>query len=293
MALIWLFLFLGTWVRLLAIAGFGLHHGAIALALLPLLLVALHQFRPGWLQTSARPALRWPLMMLTALAALAFVRLTLLNYWDPSELPATALLGLAGVGLACLVREEGPADFGPGPWLWVALWMLISARDPALGLVGAGLAPLVFLPGKPGGKPARGGPSRPGKPWVLPLLLGLFLPRPWWDWGLLPGSSLPLAAFGVGGALGCLGAIDGTLRRLPSWSVLLFLALVGLAYGPAWSLAWGTVLGLFTAEAFRRLPRPLPLGTLAAFWILGLVLSFTFQANAWLPGLGHLIWLGN
>ncbi len=291
MALVWLLLFLGSWVRLLAVAGLGLHHGAIALAMAPLLFVAIHHFFPGLLRVPNQPSGRWILASLTALLSLAFVRLTLLRFWDPAEWLPTTLLALVGLGLALFATEEGPADRGPGPWLWISFWMLLSARDSSLGLLGAGLAPLIFM-----GKAPRQGPPLKAvhipKAWALALILGLFLPRPWWDWGLRPESVLPFAAFGVGGAIACLFPIEGALNSISKGVLLSGLCLVGIAYGPSWGIAWGAAMGVLAANAYRGLPRPLPLGILGGFWVLGMLLSFTLQANAWIPYLGRLIWLG-
>lgn len=296
MTLAWIILFLGSWVRLLATAGLGLHRNALlptSLALVPLLFIGLHHFLPGLVRVPSKPFLRWALAILTAVFSIAFARLTLLRFWDPTELLPTMFLVFSGLGLACFAGEEGPSDRGPGPWLWVALWMFLAARDPILGLVGAGLSPLLFHWGQPARVPQPWTKEAPVRAWILPLLLGLFLPRPWWDWGLLPIAALPLAAFGLGGALACFAPLAALQRRLPGWFILSALALTGLLYGPVWGLAWGGVMGLLAGTAFQRLPRPWPVGTLGAFWVLGLVISFALQANAWLPGLGHLVWMGN
>lgn len=293
MALAWLILFLGSWVRLLTISGLNFHHGATILALAPLGFVAVHHFLPGVLRAPERSSFRWALAVLTALLSLAFVRLTLLHFWDPAEWLPTILLVLMGLGIAMFAGEECPDDRGPGPWFWIFLWMLISGRDPVLGLLGAGLAPLVFHWGNvfKASEPVQAG--TPFMNWLLPLLLGLFLPKPWWDWGLQSASVLPLAAFGLGGAIASSSPFANRLRLLQGWILICALAVTGLLYSPSWGLIWGALMGILAACAYGRLQKPLAIGATAGFWILGMLLSFTLQANAWLPGLRHLIWLGN
>ncbi len=296
MALAWLILFLGSWVRLLTISGLNFHHDGTILALTPLAFVMAHLFLPGMFRMPERASFRWVLAVFTALLSLAFVRLTLLRFWDPREWLPTILLVLTGLGIAIFASEEGPVDPGPGPWLWVSLWMLISGRDPVLGLLGAGLAPLVFHWGNrsKAENPQQNGPHF--KLWLLPFTLGLFLPKPWWDWGLQTPSVLPLATFGLGGAIAAIGIrkpFANRLRLLPGWVLICTLAVTGLLYSPSWGLIWGGLMGICAASAWARLPKPLPVGAFAGYWIFGMLLSFTLQANAWLPGLRHLIWLGN
>ncbi len=296
MALAWLILFLGSWLRLLTISGLNFHHGATILALAPLLFVALQHFLPGLLRAPERSSFRWVLAGLTALAAIGFIRMTLLRFWDPAEWLPTIMMVLTGLGITLFASDEGLNDHGPGAWLWVSLWMLISARDPGLGLLGAGLAPLVFHWGKGSKRTPNQELGTPSLNWMLPLTLGLFLPKPWWDWGLQTDSALPLAAFGLGGALVLTSPFVNRLKALPGWAIMVALAATGLLYAPSWGLIWGAVMGIFAACAWDRLPDPQatqPIGAVAGFWILGILLSFTLQANAWLPGLGHLIWLGN
>ena len=263
------------------------------LALAPLGFVAVHHFFPGVIRAPERPTFRWTLAVLTALLSLAFVRLTLLHFWDPASFLPTILLVLAGLGIAMFASVEPLNDRGPGPWLWVFFWVLISGRDPVLGLLGAGLAPLVFH-WENGSKTAQAHEtgSRPGS-WMLPFLLGLFLPKPWWDWGLQSASVLPLAAFGLGGAIASIPLFVNRLRLLPGWVLICTLALTGLLYSPSWGLLWGALMGLVVASAYVRSPRPLPIGAVAGYWLLGMLLSFTLQANAWLPVLGRFAWLVN
>jgi hypothetical protein len=171
--------------------------------------------------------------------------------------------------------------------------MLISGRDPVLGLLGAGLAPLVFHWGN-GTKITKSeltGSSSIN--WLFPLVLGIFLPRPWWDWGLQSASVLPLATFGLAGAVASTNLFAARFRLLPGWVLIVALAVTGLLYSPSWSLLWGAFMGTLAASAYMRLEKPLSSGTVAGCWILGMLLSFTLQANAWLPVLGRLVWLGN
>jgi len=293
MALAWLILFLGSWVRLLTISGLNFHHGATILALAPLGFVVVLKFLPGVLRAPERSSFRWALAGLTGLLSLAFVRLTILQFWDPVLFLPTILLVLMGLGIAMFASEECPNDRGPGPWLWIFLWMLISGRDPVLGILGAGLAPLVFHWGKVTrtAKSQQVG-TRLGN-WMPPLLLGLFLPRPWWDWGLHSNSVLPLAAFGIGGAIASLNPFGNRLKLVPDWALICALTVTGLLYSPSWGLLWGALMGVFAACAWDRLRKPLPIAAVSGYWLLGMLLSFTLQANAWLPVLGRLVWLGD
>lgn len=292
MALAWLILFLGSWVRLLTISGVNFRHGATILAFTPLGLVMAQAFLPRLFRAPRRPSSRWMLAGLTALSSLVFVRLTLLRFWDPTEWLPTLMLVLTGLGMVMFASETGRDDRGPGPWLWVSLWMLIAGRDPVLGVLGAGLAPLVFHWGSNSSEARPGQVDGPFLKWLLPLLLGLFLPKPWWDWGLQSSSVLPLVAFGVGGGIAVVTPLAVRTRFLPAWLLASCLAVAGLLYSPSWGLLWGACMGILAACAWGRLRRPLPLGAMAGYWLLGLLLSFTLQANAWLPVLGRLVWLG-
>lgn len=296
MALAWVFLFLGSWLRLLTISGLNFHHGATFLAMAPLAIVGVQKLLPGAFRAPEIAFPRWLLASLTALLSIAFTRLTLLRYWNPAEWLPTLLLVAMGLGIALFSCEGGPCERGPGPWLWVAFWMLASARAPVLGLLGAGLAPLVFHWGKLP-RVSYGEQPEPHCPiWAWSILLGLLLPKPWWDWGLQPASVFPLAAFGVGGSLAVLGSLSPLqerFRRLPYRLILGALALTGLLYAPSWGLHWGLVMGLLAGCAYGRLQKPLPIAAMAGYWILGLLLSFTLQANACIPFWGRLAWLGN
>lgn len=296
MALAWLILFLGSWVRLLTISGLDFHSGATTLALAPLGIVVAQWFLPGLLRAPGRSSFRWALAIFTGLLALAFTRLTLLRFWDPAEWVPTFLLVIMSLGIAMFAAEDGPNDHGPGPWLWVSVWMLAAGRDPVLGLLGAGLAPLVFHWGKDSkiAKARQAGTRLMN--WAFPFLLGLFLAKPWWDWGLQAPSSLPLAAFGLAGGVARMASLSPfghRFRLLPDWILIGALAATGLLYTPSWGLLWGALMGVFAGGAYGRLQKPLSIGPMAGYWILGLLLSFTLQANAWLPGLRHFIWLGN
>lgn len=127
---------------------------------------------------------------------------------------------------------------------------------------------------------------------LLPFLLGLALPKPWWDWGLQPNWAWPMLGFGLAAGLGSLNRLRFA-EFWPNWVLLTGLGALAVLYDPHLGLAWGVVLGLLSGCAWRRLPHPLPLMGLAFPLLLGLSLSFFLHANAWIPGLRHLIWLGN
>jgi hypothetical protein len=118
------------------------------------------------------------------------------------------------------------------------------------------------------------------------FILGLAFPKAWFDWGFLPPGALAVGAMGLGAALAPL-----LPRRIPSWAALAFAGSLAVLYLPAFALPWGLALGLAWGVLDRRMAPP---GTSAvACFALGLALSFSLHANAWLPFLRHVIWLGN
>lgn len=288
MSAVWLILYLGSLVHLLTLNGYGLKHPASALLLLPvaaaLLLPALlkrHQLPSGLVRGAGLAGFA---------GALLFVKAVYLEGWDCQEWGPALAMTLAGLG-SLLPTLATPSQPGPGTWLWVAFWLGTGRLDPALPLLGAGLGGMLEGSGLGLGESSSDAPgANPG--WTL-FLLGLALPKPWWDFGIEPGWAWASASVGLGAALAALPRLGPWLDRLPSSAPAWLLAALAVLYAPGPSVPWGALLGLAVGAAWRRFPRPLPLDRATALFLLGLLVSFALHANLWIPGLRHLIWLGN
>jgi len=286
----WLLLFLLPLARALVGSGWGLHRPIEALPLLPLLAlpVFLTLKRPN-------PDLFGGILLKVAgsgagIVAVVFVRMRLLESMD-FKIWQTGLL-MAGLGLTSLWVAVGSCrdKEGPGDALWAGAWLLLGWLDPTLPFLGCGVT--AFLRGNswwPVLHDEEEGSTL--SPFPVALLFGLALPKPCWDFGPEPGWSFALAAAGAGIALA--RALSALGRRLPGGALLTLLALLSVLYHPNAVIPWGAVLGLAAGWAMERTGRPARLGILSGGFLLGLALSFALHANAWIPGLRHLIWLGN
>jgi hypothetical protein len=277
----WLFLWLGTLVHALTLYGYNPARPAALLVLLPLVLLPFrHRLsRYAWIPRWAGP--------LALLAALAFLRLQYLAPWDTKAWAPTLAFALTGA-LALLADGERPE--GPSTALWIGVWMLTGTLDPVLPVLGLGVAAALHGLGT---WPTEGAPRQETflSAFAAFLLLGLALPKPWWDFGLESGWAAGLGAFGAAWALAQLRPLARLGARLPGWALLTGIGTLAVLYWPTFVLPWGAALGLLWGWAWMRLPRKLE--TSAWPFLLGLLLSFALHANAWLPGLRHLIWLGN
>ena len=280
MSALWLFLYLGTLVHGLALYGFDGRSPAqlvllaplAALGLLPALRTRRATFFPPWSRRLAG---------LAALAfALAFLRLHYLDYWNTEHLGFALLV--AGLGLAALwVTAADPQPEGPGTWIWIAAWLAAGFLDPLLPFLGAGVgacaAAFGLLPAAvagPADAPAR------SRGFLSLALLGLVLPKPWWDWGLQPDGALPVAAFALGAALAHSAPARVRLAGLPTGLLHGGMALLFVLYWPTFGGAWGLLLGLLGGTTWLRLPEPRPLARLGTAFAAGLALSFALHANA-------------
>jgi hypothetical protein len=286
----WLLLFLLPLGYALAGYGWGLHHPAQAMPLLSLLGL------PVFLALKRRnPDLFGGILLKVAgvgavIVAAVFVRLHLMGPVD-FRLWQSGLL-VAGLGLMSLWVAVGSCrdKEGPGDALWAGAWLLLGWLDPVLPFLGCGVA--AFLRGNflwPALPAEEEGPAL--SLFSVALLFGLALPKPCWDFGLEPGWSLALAAVGAGIALA--RVLPALGRRLPGSVLLALLGLPSVAYHTAAVIPWGAALGLASGWAMARTGRPARLGILSGGFLLGAALSFALHANAWIPGLRHLLWLGN
>lgn len=288
MSAIWLVLYLGSLVHLLALNGYGLKHPASAVLLLP---VAAAVLLPGLLKRHPLPSGVIRGAGLAGFAgALLFVKAVYLEGWDCQEWGPALAMTVAGLGslLPALATSSLP---GPGTWLWIAFWFAAGRLDPALPLLGAGLGGMLEGSGFGLAEPADAAAgAKPG--WTL-FLLGLALPKPWWDFGLEPGWAWASAGVGLGAALAALPRLGPWLNRLPGFAPAGLLGALAILYAPGLGVLWGVLLGAAVGSAWRRFARPFPLALGTAAFLLGLLVSFALHANLWIPGLRHLIWLGN
>lgn len=288
----WLILFLGGLVHLLGLQGFGPRAAGAWLALLPVVILL-----AGPRPRRALPFLFAPLArrlwgMLGFLCALLLARTLYLDAWDTQALRPGLLVAGTGIGSLFAITGADQEEGGPGPWLWVAFWMLAGFLDPVLPLVGAGLAGMLQASQVLPGEASQPGPALT-RPNLCLFLLGLALTKPWWDFGPRPDWAFSGLAFGAGAALVQWAPLRPKADALPSRVLPWAFGLLAVLYLPALQVPWGLLLGAVTGLAWPRLPRPLPLASLGGAFLGGMVASFTLHANAWLPGLRHLIWLGN
>jgi hypothetical protein len=293
MSAIWLILYLGSLVHLLVLNGFGLKHPASLIVLLPvaaaLVLPPVFRRQPRLLPAGLVRAAG----LLGFACTLVFVKSVYLEAWDTRDLILSVAIAGAGLG-SLLPTLAGLGAPNAGTWLWVAFWLGAGLLDPALPLLGAGLGGM--LAGSGLGLDDSPIPADPplARPWLALFLLGFALSKPWWDFGIEREWAWVSASVGLGAAFATVKPVARQLSRLPASSPVWVLGALALLYTPALGVPWGVLLGLAAGSAWPGLPRrPLPTERVAAAFLLGLVLSFGVHANAWIPGLRHLIWLGN
>jgi hypothetical protein len=288
----WLILFLGGLLHLLTLQGYSLRSAGSWCALVPVVTLFSLPVLKRLLPACFGPlALRiWGL--LGFLCAILLAQSLYLEAWDTQALRPGLLVG--GAGLFSLLASTGTGEDlgGPGPWFWVAFWMLAGFLDPVLPLLGAALGGMLQGSGILPDAAQRPRPAL-ARPVLGLFLLGLALPKPWWDFGPRPDWAFAGLAFGLGAAFTQLPALRPRLDALPSRLLPWLLGLLAILYWPGVLAPWGFLLGAVTGLLWPRLPRPLPATSLGGAFLGGLVLSFVLHANAWLPGLRHLLWLGN
>lgn len=288
----WLILFLGGLVHLLGLQGFSLRSAGAWCVLAPVLGLFTLPLIVRVLPAVSGPMARRVWGLLGFLCAILLAQSLYLEPWDTQALhPGLLVAGTGLFSLLALAGADAELD-GPGPWLWVAFWLLAGFLDPVLPLLGAALAGMLQASGILPEAELRPGPAL-ALPGLSLALLGFALAKPWWDFGPRPDWAFAGAAFGLGAAFTQMPVLRPKLDAFPSRLLPWALGLLALLYHPAVGAAWGLCLGAATGLAWPRLPRPFPLTCLGGAFLLGLVLSFALHANAWLPGLRHLLWLGN
>jgi len=290
---LWLFLYLGSLVQMLTLYRLDLNKPATLFALLPFLVLPLM----GWLLRQL-PWLKHPAVvrgagLVSFACAAVMARILHLGFWDTRHLGVGALCAGVGLGLLLVVRAASRGEAGFGLWLWIAAWLYAGAWHPVLPFMGAGLSALLAAFGAlPEGETTTAGAKKAQPFWTL-LLLGLVLPKPWFDFNLEPGWAPAMAAFASAAGLAGLAPIRAALGKLPSVALLLVLAVAFVAYPSAWAPVWAGVVGLLFGALWRRLPRPLPLAQVTYGFLLGLLVSYALHSNLGVPMLRRFIWWGS
>lgn len=288
MIVLWLLLYLATLVHLLALYGYRPGRGAGPLLLLPVVAMTVLPAATRRWRVLVHPVLIRALGAGAALAGVLFVRRVYLDAWDTWRWGPGLLVAGAGLASLAVALGRGPG-LRPGHWLWASAWLLGGYLDPALPLLGACLMGL--LPKGLAVEPIEATELR--RPLLALFLVGMAFPKPWWDFDLDPRWAWGLAAFGIGAFFASLPRARGMGGRFPEASLRVLIGLFAVLYHPAFLVPWGLGLGLLMGLLWPRLPRRVSLAGLAGGFLGGLLLSFILHANAWIPGLRHLIWLGN
>jgi hypothetical protein len=293
MTAVWLFLYVSCLVRLLTLYGVDFHQPALFLLMAPLLMLP-------WMDRLCRNQ-TWLLnkdaLRVAGLIALAssllLARILNLGYWETHHLGLACLMALLGLGLSLVAHAFPRESAGPGLWIWIAVWEFAGTWHPILTLVGAGLSACLGGFGLwPAGRP-QAAPRRQVNPFWMPFLLGMVLPKPWFDFHLEGTWASVMAVFAVTAGLASLPRLRVLLDHLPNLGVTLLLALAFVIYPPSWVLAWGMAVGLLWGILWPRIPRPISISKISAGFILGALVSFFLHANLGIPFLRRLVWWGS
>ncbi len=293
MIALWLFLYLGSLVQMLTLYRLDLNKPATLFALLPFLVLPVMGWLLRQLPVLKSPAVLRGVGLLSFACAVAMARILHLGFWDTRHLGVGALCAGVGLGLLLVVRTASRGEAGFGLWLWMAAWLYAGAWHPVLPFLGAGLSALLYaLGGLPQGDSTPAATKRLHPFWTL-LLLGLVLPKPWFDFNLEPGWAPAMAAFAVAVGVAGLAPMRAALDRLPSAALLLLLAVAFVAYPSAWAPVWAAAVGLVFSALWRRLPRPLSLALITYGFLVGLLVSYALHSNLGVPMLRRFIWWGS
>jgi hypothetical protein len=289
----WLFLFVGGLVHLLAIYGLDLGSARAAVVLLPIALIPLPMLLRRHRPRAFAAVPERSVGLLSLVSALAFLAGLRLDYWQSHDLLSTVLVAIMGLSSFWVALARPHLEDGPQLWLRIGLWQLTGLLSAGLPLAGASVFAFLAAYGLEPSGTAQPRPARTVHPFPAALLLGLTLAKPYWDYGANPGWAPDLAAMGLGAALTYLPLLQRAGSRLPLAPLNVGLGALFIAYNPELGWAWGLLLGLLWGWIWQRLARPLASVRLTYWLLLGFILSFALHANLQLPGLRHLIWLGN
>lgn len=290
---LWLFLYLGSLVQMLTLFRLDLNKPATLFALLPFLVLPFMGLLLRQLPWLKHPAVIRGAGLVSFACAVTMARILHLGFWDTRHLGVGALCAGVGLGLLLVMRASSRGEAGLGLWLWIAAWLYAGAWHPVMPFLGAGLSAVLcafdVLP--------EGGTLPPSTKTVHPFwslfLLGLVLPKPWFDFNLEAGWAPAMAAFALAAGLAGLAPIRAALDRLPSPLLLVLLAMAFVAYPSAWAPIWAGVVGLLFGALWLRLPRPLSLVPVTYGFLLGLLVSYALHSNLGVPMLRRFLWWGS
>lgn len=290
---VWLFLYLGCLVRLLTLYRLDAKAPATLLMALPILLLPIMD-----MLCHALPALQKKVTLrvagLVALsAALVLARSLNLGFWETRQLGLGALCAALGLGLSLVVQSQPKEQGGPGLWVWIAAWEFAGLWHPVLTFVGAGLTAFLCAFGAwPGGRALSATSHRLRPFWPL-LLLGLVLPKPWFDFNLEGQWAAAMAVFALATAIAGLSLLRTALDRLPTALLVVMLGLHFFIYPQGWTLYWALAVGLLWGCLWPRFSRPLGRTRSSLGFLLGLLISFALHSNLGIPVLRRLLWWGS
>jgi hypothetical protein len=293
MTAVWLFLYLGTLMRVMTLYRLDFRRPATFLLLLPVLLMPLmerlcrHQ---PWLLR--KPALRVAGIISVA-SALALASILNLGFADTTSVGLATLYALLGLSLAVVAQALPGECAGFGLWAWIAFWEFTGTWHPILTLLGAGLSGfLVAFAEWPERRRLEPAPRPIHACWAA-LLLGLVLPKPGFDFQFTGTWPSALAVFSLGVGVAGLATLRKQLDRLPNALPFLLLGLAFVTYPSAWVHAWALVVGLLWGILWPRLPQPISRLRLSLGFIAGVMGSYFLHSNLGIPLLRHLLWWGS
>jgi hypothetical protein len=180
-----------------------------------------------------------------------------------------------------------------GVWIWIAAWEFTGSWHPILPFLGAGLSACLCAFGLwPEGR-TESPVGRKANAFLVMLLLGLVLPKPWFDFNLEGAWAVAMAAFAVAVGLAGFARLRTWLDRIPNTVLSLLLTTAFVVYPSAWAAVWAAGLGLVWGTLWRRLPKPLALTPVSLGFVLGLLVSYALHSNLGVPVLRRIIWWGS
>lgn len=290
---LWLFLYLGALVQMLTLYRLDLNKPSTLITLLPILMLPLmNRLLRGlpWLASAA--ALRVAGLVSFG-SAVVMARILNLGYWDTTHLGLAVLSALVGMGLLVVVRSSTWNGSEMGVWVWIAAWEYTGTWHPVLPFLGAGVSACLCAFGRwPEGQ-AELPTSRTAHPFWSMVLLGLVLPKPWFDYNLEGAWAPPMAAFAVAVGVAGLLQLRELLNRIPTALFVILLAVAFVAYPSAWAALWAACIGLAWGALWRRLPKPLSQTSVTLGLLLGMLVSYALHSNLGVPVLRRLVWWGS
>lgn len=227
--------------------------------------------------------------LLGMVAAVILLRRANLRVLEPRDGVDALLLAGAGLGSLLAFRStEGERGALPGAWLWIAGWSLTGMMNPWLPILGGALGACLdawgILPESEASKPANPGPSI----FFPALLIGLALPKPFWDFGFLPEADLSMVAFGL--AVWLILGLPPRMKRVSFGVCTGALLIATTLYSPSVPMASSAFLGLATGFLMPRFSfRPT---TFLGGILLGLMFSFVLHSNLQVSAIRAWAWWG-